>query len=70
MCELCLRLILANHTDPVTGIFTGLELSLAAPENKRETTPGHGGSSQLESSSFEPTKPQLCSHPRASLDAV
>ena len=27
MCELCFRLIIANHTDPVTGAFTGLDLS-------------------------------------------
>jgi len=26
MCELCFRLILASHTDPVTGAFTGLDL--------------------------------------------
>jgi hypothetical protein len=26
MCEICIRLILANHTDPATGIFTGLDL--------------------------------------------
>jgi hypothetical protein len=57
MCELCFRLILANHTDPVTGIFTGLDLSLASTENKRETTPSQRGSSEPESSSFDSAEP-------------
>jgi len=27
MCVLCIRLMIANHTDPATGIFKGLDLS-------------------------------------------
>lgn len=27
MCVNCIRLLIANHTDPVTGIFKGIDLS-------------------------------------------
>jgi hypothetical protein len=57
MCVLCLRLILANHTDPVTGVFTGLDLSLAGTQNKKVGTSGQGGSSEPESSNFESAEP-------------
>lgn len=57
MCELCFRLILANHTDPTTGIFMGLDLSRAGTQNKREATAGQGGASQPESSHFESVEP-------------
>ncbi len=57
MCELCIRLILANHTDAATGSFTGLDLSLAGTKNKKETTPDLAGLSEPESSNFEPAEP-------------
>ncbi len=40
MCQLCLRLIMANRTDPVTGAFTGLDLSLGKAATEKGTTPG------------------------------
>ena len=27
MCVSCIRFLIANHTDPVTGIFKGIDLS-------------------------------------------
>lgn len=39
MCYLCLRLMVANHTDPVTGAFTGLELRLGGAATEKGTTP-------------------------------
>ncbi len=39
MCYHCLRMMIANRTDPATGIFKGLELGLGGTANEKATTP-------------------------------
>ncbi len=39
MCYHCLRMMIANRTDPATGIFKGLDLGLGGAANEKVTMP-------------------------------
>jgi len=54
MCELCFRLIIANHTDPVTGAFTGLDLSGPQPRSLLQKQESESVAARSESPNISP----------------